>query len=169
MYIQIFKDFAGPLATVIAAIAAVSVTAYFAWHQRKIASEQAHIARERLRYDLFDRRLEIFTSIFPLYHALISWEATPEQIVAKDRFLRAYHESSFLFKKESGIEQLLKSLNDDANKVIGIKEMKSDLQTDKNLYLRLFKEMNEIQVQRFPDGLDRLKYAMAEYLNFHTI
>jgi hypothetical protein len=51
---QIFKDFAGPIATIIAAVAAVSVTAYFAWHQKKIAKEQADIAREKLRHDLKD-------------------------------------------------------------------------------------------------------------------
>lgn len=115
---DLLKDFAGPVATVIAAVAAVSVTAYFARHQRKIASEQAHTAKEKLRYDLFNRRLEIFSSIFPMYHAIIGWEATPEQVAAKERFFKAYQESAFLFKEESGIQQLLKDLNDDAAKVI---------------------------------------------------
>ena len=40
------KDFASPIATVIAAIAALSVTAYFAWHQRDIAKEQARLTKE---------------------------------------------------------------------------------------------------------------------------
>jgi len=57
---QIFKDFAGPIATIIAAFAAVSVTAYFAWHQKKVAKEQADIAREELRHDLYERRYRVF-------------------------------------------------------------------------------------------------------------
>lgn len=57
---QFFKDFAGPTATIIAAIAAVSVTVYFAWHQKKIAKEQADIAREKLRLDLFEKRFRVF-------------------------------------------------------------------------------------------------------------
>jgi hypothetical protein len=57
---QLFKDFAGPVATIIAAIAAVSVTAYFAWHQKSIAEQQAMFAREKLKHDLFDRRYGIY-------------------------------------------------------------------------------------------------------------
>jgi hypothetical protein len=38
-----------PIATTFAAIVAVCVTSYFAWHQREIAKEQARIAREKLR------------------------------------------------------------------------------------------------------------------------
>jgi hypothetical protein len=50
---QIFKDFAGPVATIIAAFAAVRVTAYF-------AKEQADIAREKLCHDLYERRYRVF-------------------------------------------------------------------------------------------------------------
>jgi hypothetical protein len=57
---QIFKDFAGPIATIIAAVTAVSVTAYFAWHQKKIAKEQAEIASEKLGLDLYERRYRVF-------------------------------------------------------------------------------------------------------------
>ncbi len=119
---QIFKDFAGPIATIIAAVAAVSVTAYFAWHQKKIAQQQADIARHKLRHDLYNRR--IFSSIFDLYNAMTSWQETPtpEQQAARQRFFRAYQESGFLFTKESGIPDLLKTLYDEGTQVIGYKE-----------------------------------------------
>jgi hypothetical protein len=68
---QVLKDFAGPVATIIAALAAVYVTAHF-------ARKQAWLAREKLRYDLFDRRLKIFGSIFDFYNAMIAWSGTPE-------------------------------------------------------------------------------------------
>lgn len=60
MYHISFKDVAGPIATIIAALAAVSVTAYFAWHQKTIAKEQVDIAREKLRHDLYERRYRVF-------------------------------------------------------------------------------------------------------------
>jgi hypothetical protein len=54
---QIFKDFAGPVATIIAAFAAVSVTGYF-------ACQQAAIARDKLEHDVFyrlyDRRVAVY-------------------------------------------------------------------------------------------------------------
>jgi hypothetical protein len=111
-----------PIATILASVAAVVVTGYFAFHQREIAKEQAHIAREKLRLDLYNRRFEIFTSIFDFYNAMISWDGTPEQQEARKKFFRAYQESSFLFTEESGIPTLLKSLNDDGAQVIGSKE-----------------------------------------------
>ena len=56
---QLLKDFAAPIGTITAAIVAVSVTAYFARHQKKIAKAQARVAREKLRHDLYDRRFAI--------------------------------------------------------------------------------------------------------------
>jgi hypothetical protein len=50
---------AGPAATIIAAIAAVSVTGYFAWHQKEIAKQQANTALDQLRYNLFEKRYAI--------------------------------------------------------------------------------------------------------------
>ena len=54
---QVFKDFAGPIATIIAAFAAVSVTWRFAWRQTQIAKEQADIAKQKL-HDVFERQYE---------------------------------------------------------------------------------------------------------------
>lgn len=157
---EILKDFAGPVATIVAAVAAVRVTAHF-------AREQARLASEKLRYDLFDRRLSIFNSIFDFYDAMISWKGTPEQIGARDRFFRAYQESGFLFEKELGIEALLKDLNDKGMKVIGFKEIGKDLASDPATYLKHHSELSEIMTTGFEIGLTKLKTAMAEYLNFH--
>jgi hypothetical protein len=50
---EYLKDFAGPVATIVAAFAAVGVT----WH---FAREQARVAREKLRLDLYSRRYRVF-------------------------------------------------------------------------------------------------------------
>jgi hypothetical protein len=101
---QYFHDFAGPIATIVAAVAAISVTAYFARHQKNIASNQAFLAREKLRFDLFEKRYEIFDSIFDFYNAMALWGGTPEQITARTRFFRSYQASPFLFKRSRELQ-----------------------------------------------------------------
>ena len=75
-----FKDFAGPVAAVIASFVAAIVTIHFARHQKRIAEEQTDIAKHKLRYDLYTRRFEIFNAIFPFYlrHDLVGRHTTYE-------------------------------------------------------------------------------------------
>ena len=56
MLYSLFKDFGGPVATIIAAISAVSVTGYF-------ARKQWRTAEEKVRLDLFDRRLALYEEL----------------------------------------------------------------------------------------------------------
>lgn len=156
------KDWAGPIATVFAAIAAVSVTAYFAWHQKKIA-------KEKLRLDLYDRRFEIFSSIFGFYDAMISWTGTPEQIEARRRFFRAYQESCFLFANESGIADLLKTLNDAGAAVIGFKEHYDHYRSDPHNMIGQINKSMEIQTKTFEERLAKLRSAVHKYLDFSKI
>ncbi len=166
---QLLKDFAGPVATFIAAVSAVGVTTYFARHQRRIAEKQATIAGEKLRLDLFDRRFAIFNSIFGYYDAMISWTGTPEQVAARTRFFHAYHESKFLFSSASGIEPLLKSLNEKGGKVIFFKEHPELFQSNPKFYHKKFEEVQDIQIRDFENGLLQLKDAIAPYLSFHDV
>jgi hypothetical protein len=158
-----------PIATTVAALAAVGVTGYFAWHQRAIAREQARIAREKLRLDLYDRRFEIFISIFDFYDAMISWKGTPEQQEARTKFFRAYQESGFLFTKESGIETLLKTLNDEGMKVIGFKEHSDSYKSDPALMIDQFNKASDIQLRVFDEGLAKLRAAMHQFLDFSKV
>lgn len=162
MYLQ-------PTATIMAALVAVLVTGYFGWHQRKIAKRQAEIASEKLRLDLYNRRFEVFSSIFDFYEAMISWDGRPEHLKARSKFFRAYQESAFLFAKESGIEQLLKSLNDSGAKVIGFKENSGSLKVDPRFYIEKFNEMNDIQITVFDVGLAKFREAIYPYLHFSKI
>jgi hypothetical protein len=57
------KDFAGPLATVVAAGAAVWVTAHFSSQQAETARRQAATARSQLRLNLFDKRYAVYKDI----------------------------------------------------------------------------------------------------------
>jgi hypothetical protein len=66
---DLFHDFAGPVATVIAATAAAVITWYFGRTQARIATSQAAIARKqvelaavRLQHDLYDRRFAVYNA-----------------------------------------------------------------------------------------------------------
>jgi hypothetical protein len=66
---EFFKDFAGPIATIVAASAAFFVTVYFnqrqagiAAAQKDIAAAQRDIAVDKLKHDLFDRRYDIYSA-----------------------------------------------------------------------------------------------------------
>jgi hypothetical protein len=56
------KDFAGPLATIIAATAAVLVTIFFNMRQTGIANSQKEIALDNLKHNVFEKRYEIYTA-----------------------------------------------------------------------------------------------------------
>ncbi len=66
---QFTKDFAGPIATVIAAVAATGITYFLGHSQTKIASAQKQIAQsqrdiayDRLKYDLFKERYGFYVT-----------------------------------------------------------------------------------------------------------
>lgn len=56
MIYSYFKDFAGPIATIIAAV----VAAFFVRRQWRTAQQQANTALDQLRYNLFEKRYEIY-------------------------------------------------------------------------------------------------------------
>jgi hypothetical protein len=62
--------------------------------QRQISSAE-HIETTKLRLDLYNRRFQIFVSIFDFYEALIGWTGTPEQRAAQTRFFRATRSPGF--------------------------------------------------------------------------
>jgi hypothetical protein len=57
-----FKDFAGPLATVVASAAALCVTWRLSSTQSKTAEAQKNIALDNLNFVLFDKRYEIYNA-----------------------------------------------------------------------------------------------------------
>lgn len=58
MIYSILKDFAGPVATIIASITA----AYFVRRQWLTAQQQADTALDQLRYSLFEKRYAIYVA-----------------------------------------------------------------------------------------------------------
>jgi hypothetical protein len=87
---QIIKDFAGPGATVIASGVAAWITWYFASWQAATASRAVDIAHDRLRFDLFGKRYEIYEA------ARKAIEKMPDELNAI--FLN-FKESRFFFPR----------------------------------------------------------------------
>jgi hypothetical protein len=57
---QLFKDFAGPAAVVIGALAAGCFTVVISNGQKRIAQSQRDIALDQLKFDLLQRRYEVY-------------------------------------------------------------------------------------------------------------
>lgn len=88
---QIFKDFAGPIATITAAFVAVSVTAYF-------ASLQWKTAENRLRFDLFEKRLKVYLATTSLLNKITTHGSTiPSDL---QEFYRGVEGAEFLFEHD---------------------------------------------------------------------
>lgn len=162
------KDFAGPLATVVASFAAVIVTYRLGREQTLIAGEQARIARDKLRLELYERRWSVFKSIFAFYYAMIGWEGTDEQKAARDRFFMAYQESAFLFDPADEVEAILKGLNDKGRKVMDYREGLYD-DFEPKLKSERLQEVSRIQTYDFEEGLAKLRSAMVKYLGFQRV
>jgi hypothetical protein len=108
MVYAFLKDFGGPIATVIAALAAVIVTGIFSAKQTAIARSQKDIALDKLKFDLFQQRYEIFTAADQLIDYVISRNALKRMSLdeKKDHFERVLRlraklrEAGFFFGPE---------------------------------------------------------------------
>jgi hypothetical protein len=101
------KDFAGPIATVIAATAALIVTVYFnrrqaktAMAQKDIAAAQKNIAADKLKHDLFDKRYEIYDAAKSLIKcsSRYSYEKLPSERIVEIKI--KLDEARFFFPKD---------------------------------------------------------------------
>lgn len=95
------KSFAGPLATIIAATAAVIVTVIFNLRQTAIAKAQKDIALDRLKYDLFQQRYEVYSAAKSLIEHVIHQHDFEKTDGAHIRELRVtLDEARFFFGPE---------------------------------------------------------------------
>jgi hypothetical protein len=98
---QTLKDFAGPAATIIAALVAVCVTGDFAYQQWRTA-------REKVLLDLFDKRFAVYEEL----RTVVS--GYPQHGIDEDayaRFLTGTSRAQFLFGPE--ITKFLEEIKED--------------------------------------------------------
>jgi hypothetical protein len=103
---EFLKDFAGPVATIFAALVAAGITFYFGLIQRRIAAQQtliarqqAELARVRLQHDRYERRIAVFEAI----RDLIFQEFSPSGSISIESarlFVRRTNDAMFLFSED---------------------------------------------------------------------
>ena len=121
---QILKDFAGPVATIIASITAALITYYFSSRQAQIAKQQADTALDQLRYNLFEKQYGIYETTKEMIKYIISecstnnmeasfkiaaraTGAAPGEILSQiKRLVELLGEMPSLFEKGLGFPQL---------------------------------------------------------------
>src|ERR1039458_8099851 len=87
--------------------ASVALIAYYQWKTN----------REKLRFDLYQRRFEIYLRVLDFHLALLEWRDEPKLAVLHVPFLKAFCESKFLFPNESGVYDSLRDYNERAARV----------------------------------------------------
>jgi hypothetical protein len=158
------------IATLIAGLLVIVAAGIAWWSVQGQIRATERIEATKVRLDLYNRRYQIFDSIFDFYNALIGWTGTPEQREAQKRFFRASQEAIFLFKPESGIAGALKRLHEESAKVIGFKEYGEDYKSGgPAFYLEQFHKAQHVLLVDFDAALVKLKAELGNYLNFHTI
>jgi hypothetical protein len=95
---EFFKDFATPLATVIAAGVAAWITFRFSSKQTEISQSQADIALDKLKFDLFERRMNTYDAIREVIGEIVRTGVVTNQ--SSDAFIRAIDKVEFLFGAE---------------------------------------------------------------------
>src|SRR6266436_1005842 len=112
---QILHDFAGPVATFVAAVTVAFITFKFGRVQAKIARQQAELASVRLKNDLFDRRFAVFDAARHLFFDEIEIHRNVTE-AGFQAYLRGIADAIFLFDDE-GLDNYLNDLRKRANRL----------------------------------------------------
>jgi hypothetical protein len=94
------KDFAGPLATLFAALVAAIITAAFGYVQFVLARSRRDIALDKLKFDLYEKRYQVYviTKTMLEYQLGIrdAGELTPEKI---EELVVSMNQARFISRK----------------------------------------------------------------------
>lgn len=181
---HVLKDFAGPVATIIAATVAVVVTWCLGRGQLRIAGQQAKTALERLQLDLYEKRFNIYVAVLDLYQVDMHTELDEKKEIAEPLqaakrtfanikeaeriFVKAFRESQFLFEIQDGIYDTLNKIKDAQNAISADHENRTKQTRDRE-YTNLILESAGKARLLFPTLLIELETQLAKYLNFGKI
>ena len=142
------------------------ISIFIALFASGVALWQSIINREKLRFDIYNRRFDIYSKTLDFYNALLIFDSVTFK-VSLTAFSKACEEADFLFKKESGIYDILTKMNSESYKITGVKEYGKDVAAaDPDVFKKMYDRSTEA-LKYFNDNLPKLKAAMAPYLNFH--
>jgi len=159
MIYAVMKDFAGPFATIVAAVVAVGVTGHFARQQSRTAYQQWQTTREKLLLDLFDKR---FGTYDELRSALYLYGIRGNEQTAYIDFSRAVSRARFLFGPE--VQTFLEERRMDLDREMTLRTLQRPV--PENRIEAVDTEIVDIwhRVARFSKDFDQL---VAPYMNHH--
>lgn len=130
-YYEVLKDFVGPTATFIAAVAAMLVTWHFNCVQTKIASSQRDIAFDKLKLDLFEKRYEIYSAAKSLIKLLLETSDYDkiDHMKIKELYVKL-DESRFYFGIH--IREFIHKIHELSEAYIADQEQRKNPETDRN-------------------------------------
>lgn len=164
------RDFAGPIATIIAAVVAAGVAWQFGRGQRQIAQQQAvtaqgqeNTARQRLKLDLYEKRFNIYITVLDLYLADMKKELSDIK-EAEFPFVKAFRESQFLFLGQDGVYDTLNKIKD-AHGAISVHEEQKE-KDKKNSFIADRASVARNELEKL---LLTLEAQLDKYLDFRKI
>ena len=145
---------------IVTAVATVIVAIYVGW----ISRQQSRTNQEKLRFDLYQRRSEIYLRVLD-FHLAIWQQDEPKLDLLHVPFMKAFWESKFLFPEESGIYEFLDEYNLRTSRVRVYRSQippRSDLTPEERAQLI----EDNIWIK---DCIGILEEKLGPYLNFHSI
>lgn len=98
---DILKDFAGPVAAIIGATVAGTIAFIFGRAQKQIAASQRDIALDKLKYDLFERRYAIYSSLRELLsHVANAPDLENIKLAKMNELIAVIEEAHFFFPSD---------------------------------------------------------------------
>lgn len=85
--------------------------AFVALYVALINRRQWQTNQEKFRFDLYQRRFQVYLRVIEFHLAFMEWQDEPKLAALHRPFLMAFCESKFLFPKESGIYDFLVQYN----------------------------------------------------------
>ncbi|KEZ75926.1 hypothetical protein [Salinisphaera hydrothermalis] len=128
--------------------------------------------REKLRWDLYQRRFRVFEFAVRDYQTLLESPTldTQEAKEIQRQFIEVKLESQFLFRSGSRIQQIMDSIDTDAAIVVGIRRMFKA--GNRGLPPPLVAEEDEKVIKALGDigkAIPDLQEALSEYLSFESV
>jgi hypothetical protein len=149
-----------------------SITALIALAVGVVAYQQWRIARDKLRFDIYQRRFTIFSNTLDFYSKVVfgDWkDDTSESTLTHVRFFTSLHEAAFLFDPKDGVFTILNQLSLKAFHII---QMKKGILTSEmigpELFLKEYEQFTE-ELAWLDKNIPLLTERIAPYLNFHKI
>jgi hypothetical protein len=134
-----------------------------------VARIQSRATKEKLRFDLYERRFAVYLRTLEFHQAL----AGPREFFLTEdfrslhrEFIKAARESQYLFDDGSGIQKLLEQLHGEAFKIKAVKGNREELGPE--LFKNMF-DQSMAALTIFNSAIPELEKKLKPYLNFQKV